>query len=123
MIYEAQQDGYLTPFYTVIETQMFPQTPPPIPVQTINITSSDERNRYFEEVFVLGKGEHKDFNITYTNSGNKILQTFGYKDTYMELFDSAGNLLASDDDSGYGLMPLYRTISRLIPHIKSGLVF
>lgn len=102
-MYDAQQAGYLTPFYTIIETEMEPGNPPPISTDTINISGTDSmQQRYLERIFALGKGEYKDFNITYVHGGNKIIQTFGYKDTVIELYNASGSLLGSNDDQGYG---------------------
>lgn len=101
MMYNAQQSGYLTPFYTVITQEMIPGTTKPIPQTTIDINSTNSRNRFLEEVITLGKGDSKDFSITYEVGGMKVFQTFGNKDTILELYDSQGSLLLSNDDSGY----------------------
>lgn len=104
VMYNAQQDGYLTPYYTVIETNIILSNQNPIPSETIDILSSDtSRNRYVERVATLGKGDSKDYWITYSTGGNKVWNTFGYKDTYLELYNEAGTLLTSNDDSGYKL--------------------
>lgn len=95
MMYNAQQSGYLTPFYTVITQEMIPGTTKPIPQTTIDINSTNSRNRFLEEVITLGKGDSKDFSITYEVGGMKVFQTFGNKDTILELYDSQGSLLLS----------------------------
>lgn len=101
MMYNAQQSGYLTPFYTVITQEMISGNSKPIPQTTIDINSTSSSNRFLEEVITLGKGDIKDFSITYENGGMKVFQTFGNKDTILELYDSQGSLLLSNDDSGY----------------------
>ena len=48
---------------------------------------------------------YKDFIVTFKNTGNRVVQTFGantlYHDGYLELFDLEGNLLDYSDDDGY----------------------
>ena len=62
-------------------------------------------HRYSEYTTNIGAGEYKDYVISFSNGGNKIIQTFGAhtssKDGYLELFDMNSNKLASNDDSGY----------------------
>ena len=57
--------------------------------------------KYLEKVVSLQPGQYIDYNITFAKAGNKLLQTFGPKDAYMYLYDANGNLIDSDDDSGY----------------------
>lgn len=62
-------------------------------------------HRYSEYTTTLGIGEYKDYIISFSNGGNKVIQTFGAytlsKDGYLELFDMNGNKLTSNDDAGY----------------------
>lgn len=57
--------------------------------------------RYYEKSIKLDKGQYHDFNITFKTGGQKIIQTFGKKDTKIYLYSADGVLLASNDDSGY----------------------
>ena len=65
-------------------------------------------SRYTERMVYLDAGETAEFNITFGSSGTKLIQTFGTKDTVMELYSSSGALLVSDecDDAGYRLNSL-----------------
>ena len=56
---------------------------------------------YYERTVSLVAGEYHDFKILSVTAGNRIIQTFGTKDTYIQLYDNDGNLLASNNDSGY----------------------
>lgn len=66
----------------------------------INMAAND---RYVERIATIPQNgyTYKDYYVTFSTSGNKLLQTFGSKDTAIELFDDEYTLLASDDDSGY----------------------
>lgn len=64
--------------------------------------------RYLERPVYLGAGECAEFTVTFPSSGSKLFQTFGTKDTKIELYSSSGNLLESDDDDGYRLNALLR---------------
>jgi hypothetical protein len=48
---------------------------------------------------------YKDFIVTFKNTGNRVVQTFGANtmshDGFLELFDMEGNLLDLSDDDGY----------------------
>lgn len=59
--------------------------------------------RYFERKITLSAGQYCDYDITFSSSGYKIFQTFGTKDTKLELYSESGTLLASNDDGGYSL--------------------
>ena len=58
--------------------------------------------RYKEFVTYINAGGYSEYDIYFPIAGNKIFQTFGSKDTKMFLYDSNDNLVASNDDSGYG---------------------
>ena len=66
-------------------------------------------SRYTERMVYLDAGETAEFNITFNTAGTKLVQTFGTKDTVMELYSSSGTLLVSDDcdDGGYSLNSLF----------------
>lgn len=66
----------------------------------INMTAT---NRYVERLATIPQNgyTYKDYYVTFSTPGNKLLQTFGSKDTVIELFDDEYTLLASDDDAGY----------------------
>lgn len=58
-------------------------------------------NKYTEYLLKLDKKGYCDFTVTFAASGSKLIQTFGTKDTVIELYDYDGTLLASNDDGGY----------------------
>lgn len=97
LMYEAQNAGVIVPFFSVIT---FDYTDKPARNQTGTIHMYDI-TRYSESQVTLGKGEYKEFETTFGTSGYKVIQTFGDKDTYISVYDAYGELLASDDDSGY----------------------
>ena len=57
--------------------------------------------RYTEKAVNIGAGGYQDFIVTFAAGGNKLIQTFGLKDTKLELYSAGGTLLASNDDGGY----------------------
>ena len=69
--------------------------------QTLSLASN---LRYYEKVENIDKGEYIDYHVTFATGGNKLIQTFGTKNTYIELYDGTTNeLLASNDNDGVGL--------------------
>lgn len=61
-------------------------------------------NRYTEKQIKLDNGGYCDYTVTFEKGGTRVIQTFGTKDTVIELYSSSGTLLrgASDtDDEGY----------------------
>ena len=96
VMHKAQEAGVLVPYYSVI-------------TQKVSTASSNQSGRvfissggrYFEQKVTLGPGEYKEISITFDSSSSRVFQTFGMKDTYLYLYDSNGNLLASNDDNGY----------------------
>lgn len=103
VMYAAQEAGVLVPYYSVI-THNFDGTSSN-PSETVSISASQ---RYYEDKVTIGKGEYKDYYITFKSSGTKVFQTFGSKDAYLYLYDSNGNLITSNDDGGYSLNALIR---------------
>lgn len=59
--------------------------------------------RYIEKITALRPSQFIDYYVTFSHAGNKLVQTFGIKDTHIYVYDSEDNLIASDDDSGYSL--------------------
>jgi len=60
--------------------------------------------RYFEKSLAISQGTEWIFHISFDNSGDKLIQTFGGIDTKMWLYEEDGKtLIANDDDSGYKL--------------------
>jgi|GEM_PF-6169993 len=95
IMYGLQKLGQLTPYYVVIELENnLPIKNPPRKYLYLN------NNPKFENL-TLAKGEYQEYNLTFTTSGYKNLQTTGYNDTYLELYDTYGNKLAYNDDGGY----------------------
>lgn len=103
LMYSAQEAGVLVPYYAVI-THNFNGVSTN-PSETINIASN---KRYYEDILTLGKGEYKDYYITFGASGTKVIQTFGEKDSYLYLYDADDKLLSSNDDGGYKTNSLIR---------------
>jgi len=64
----------------------------------INIAAN---NRYTEKVVSLEPYTFKEYYLKFSVAGNKVIQTFGTKDTRLYLYDSNMNLLEQDDDDGY----------------------
>lgn len=61
-------------------------------------------NRYTEKVIYLDSGKYKDLYVTFATGGNRVIQTFGTKDTVLELYASDGSKLlgqSDTDDNGY----------------------
>lgn len=68
-----------------------------------NLTISAS-NRYTESQVKLDKGGYCDYTVTFLQSGNRVIQTFGTKDTVLELYASDGSKLlerSDTDDNGY----------------------
>lgn len=103
LMYSAQENGVLIPYYSVI-THNFSGTS----VNQSEIVSISLNQKYFEDKVTLGKGEYKDYYITFSKGSTKVFQTLGTKDSYLYIYDSLGNLLASNDDSGYSLNSLIK---------------
>ncbi len=67
-----------------------------------NITAFDsDSQRYFERLLYLNAGSEAEIGVTFNVPGTKVVQTFGNKDTVVELYSSNGTLIASNDDGGY----------------------
>lgn len=97
MMFSAQEKGYLTPYYVIVES-----------ANTINTNNNSNEVsfpinnwKYSEIAATLGKGESVIFNLSFNASGYRNIQTFGYNDAYLTLQSSNGSSLVSNDDSGY----------------------
>ncbi|MFA7032086.1 MAG: hypothetical protein WC201_00780 [Bacilli bacterium] len=97
LMYEAQEEGLLTPFYVVVEY-----------ANTIYISNNTyEENftidswKYSEKTITLGRGECIIYNLFFPNNGYRNIQTFGYNNSYLELFNSNGYCINSNNDDGY----------------------
>ncbi|MCR5308804.1 MAG: hypothetical protein K6E21_01680 [Bacilli bacterium] len=77
-------------------------------------------NRYYEKRISLLPGQKANVEITFEKSGKKVIQSFGNKDTYFELYDWNGNLVASNDDGGYSYNAFI--VSDLFPNVKYSLI-
>jgi hypothetical protein len=98
-MYTAQRNGVLTPFYTEYEINDSDIGAG----EEITALSFTDSTRILNRNFALGKGEKASFNITFSQSGEKVFQTLGNKDTYMSLYSSNGDFITSNDDGGYRL--------------------
>ena len=56
--------------------------------------------RYWEDIEYLDAWAVKDYFVTFSESRNMMIQTFGSDDTYMQIFNSSGDLLYFDDQYG-----------------------
>ena len=56
---------------------------------------------YYEKEEQLQPSQSVKYQIKFPTEGTRILQTFGQKDTRIFLYDNSGNLIVSNDDSGY----------------------
>ena len=97
----AQAAGVLTSFYTVIEIPFNPGVNISNPITTINASLNHPDNRFFERVFVLGRGESKYFNLIYANASRRILQTFGHRNTRIDVLNASGQLIATNSGGGF----------------------
>lgn len=83
---------------------------------TYNGTSSIVQNtsgttRYSEKTITLTPGSYYDLYVTFGTTGSKLIQTFGTKDTTIELYSASGTLLVDSsetDDDGYSLNAFVR---------------
>ncbi len=96
-MYNAQEAGVLTPFITSVS---FNYDDMEVSNTTTNISIGYFRFKEFP--MGIGKKETRTFNITFTESGYKVMQTFGLVDTVMSLYDSNDNLITTNDDGGSG---------------------
>lgn len=62
-------------------------------------------NRYTERTINIPISGYKEYMVTFTSSGNRVIQTFGANtlshDAFLEIYDANGTRLDYDDDSGY----------------------
>ena len=100
---KAQDAGVLVPYYTYIVSDTNKTTRNQY--ETVSLRNTASEGRMFAKQVVLGKGEYKDFTITFSTPGYKLFQTFGPRDTKIEIFNSQGTSLTngSGDDNGYSL--------------------
>lgn len=96
-MYNAQEAGTLTPFFTSIA---FSYDDMEVKNTTQDVQIGDVR--MFEKAMGIGKKETRTFNVTFKRDGWKVLQTFGLVDTVLYLYDENGSLIKRDDDSGSG---------------------
>lgn len=78
-----------------------------VPVISQETLSIPTNTRYQEKLINLGTGGYIDYHITFATDGIKLFQTFGGKDTKMDMY-CGGTKVASSDDEGYGLNALIR---------------
>ena len=74
--------------------------------RTDKVINIADNTRYTERVISLEPYTFKDYYLKFSVVGNKVIQTFGTKDTRLYLYDSDMNLLEQDDDDGYSLNAL-----------------
>ncbi len=88
--------GYISAFSSYVKPSA------PALSQNINMFEDD---RYIEKVVNLQPSQYIDYYVTF-QSGVKLIQTFGPRDTVMEIYNSSGGLLYKSDDEGYDYNPL-----------------
>lgn len=97
-VYGYQTTSLVTgPYLSNVVEYAKPQVDPLF--ETLSVPAN---SRYLERIVNLQPGQYIDYEITFAKAGNKLIQTFGPKDAYLYLYGANGNLLVSDDDSGYG---------------------
>lgn len=73
--------------------------------RTDSVIKIDANNRYTERTVNIPTNSYKDYIVTFTTSGNRVIQTFGANtlthDGFLEIYDMNGTRLDYDDDSGY----------------------
>lgn len=64
--------------------------------------------RYIEKITSLSPGNYVDYYVTFYKAGHydKLIQTFGPRDTTISIYDASGSRVAYNDDAGYGLNAL-----------------
>ncbi len=93
----AEDSGYLTPYYVVVEYSNSTNLNNDSNIKSFPISSW----RYSETMATLGKGENITYTVTFPTSGCRNIQTFGYNDSYLTIQSSTEDYLISNDDSGY----------------------
>ena len=73
----------------------------PDPSPTVTNTSMAATDRYKEFINTLAPRQYADYIIRFHSAGIKIIQTFGWKDTKISIFNSSYELITSNDDAGY----------------------
>ena len=92
----AQEAGVIVPFQVKITYSLNGYMP-----------RLNAGNRYSETIPYISAGEIKDYLISFTTSGYRTIQTFGTRDTYMELYYNGAETRSTyDDDDGYSLNSL-----------------
>ena len=92
-----EEDPYCTDWVTLNITGI-----PVTYVETLPTIASN--NRYTEKVIYLEAGGYKDIIVSFAIGGNRVIQTFGTIDTYLELYSDDGTKLlgqSDTDDEGY----------------------
>ena len=69
--------------------------------RTDSAITVEPNSRYTERVADISSGDFKEYYVTFKNSGNKLIQSFGPNDTIIDIYNDEYSLLATDDDSGY----------------------
>lgn len=97
MMKKAQDYGFLTPFYTSIELENDINTNNEKYIESLYINDW----KYKEVKTTVGKLEDNYYSIKFDQSGNRLIQTLGLKDTYLILFDENEKPITFDNNSGY----------------------
>lgn len=73
--------------------------------RTDSVIKIGSTNRYTERSMNIPTNSYKEYIVTFTTSGNRVVQTFGANtlthDGFLEIYDANGTRLDYDDDSGY----------------------
>ncbi len=96
-MYLAQEDGFLTPFYTIIELNNSINTNNDNNIIPISLSNW----RYNEFQVTLNQGDTITYSIVFETTGYRNIQTFGYNDSCLRLEYDDGTLITYDNDSGY----------------------
>jgi hypothetical protein len=78
----------------------------PVGAESTPNLSSFSSERYYEQTITIAPDTKWVMNLNFPTAGKKAIQTFGPRDSRIWLYQSDGTtLIASNDDSGYGMNP------------------
>ncbi len=73
--------------------------------RTDEVLNIGDSSRYTERVIDILPSHYKEYQVTFSSAGNRVIQTFGANtlshDGFLEIFNIDGTRLDYDDDSGY----------------------
>ena len=103
-MYEGQRLGVLKPYYTVVEWYNSYNLEPNAS-HTVEVSFSSSLDKKYKEIqLTLAQDDYVYVRFKFPTSGYRTLQTFGDKDTTLQLFLNSGGYLQNGygDDEGFG---------------------